>query len=226
MNINNLKYFNFIPIFIGTIALIMSYQTIVNNTLALGWIAYCMPIVVDCLLIFCSIQSFILRTQGNKLSSQVAKLLAYIAMLGTLYLNNIHSVQNNQINYVSLIAHSFVVIAYIICAEFLLVQAKHIHIKQSKLDKKEDEILQAKHDLELAKIKNEAEYERNRLNVKTSKLDDTGFLLKTEPKSSIDHQENSNDDKVKIRSKRNVKSNNSVDLMSDINTMFAKIIKK
>lgn len=221
MNNNLIKYFNYyIPIIIGTISLIMSYETIVSNTISLGWIAYCLPIAVDCLLIYLSVQSYIFQTQGYKKVSQIAKILTYLMMLGTLFLNNINSVQNNSIQYISLIAHSFIVLAYIICVEFLLIKAKVQYYERLKIineeekirNKKiqhENEIREAQHKLEISKINNQQKIEIDKYNASKEKMDDTNFLLKLDNRLLAKELEDSSNsfDKVGTQINKVIKIN-------------------
>lgn len=172
------KYINILPIIIGSISLIMSYQTIVSNTITLGWISYAIPISVDCLLIYISIQSYIFYTEGFNKSAQILKYISYLLMLGTLYLNNINSITNNDINYISLAGHSFIVFSYILCTEILLVQARIQYKKILEELERKKELENKKHVIELQKLNNLLEIEDESLKLRKEKLNDTNFLLK------------------------------------------------
>lgn len=160
---NKDKLFYYGATTIGLIALFGSFSTIFQTLKNSGGdvlFALEVPITVDILIIFLSFAVIYLIHLGKKRQALFFKMASYVLMLGSLYLNISKSLEN--INILFIIGHSVIVLAWILCVEFLIIRAKDIYTSELIKKSYQEEIINLEHRnrLELLNIQHNKEKDK------------------------------------------------------------------
>lgn len=168
------KYYYYVAAIIGILSLIGSFYTIFNNLKnEVGiYFALVVPFSVDLLIIYLSFSIMSFIHLGKKSNARVYKIISYILMIGSIYLNNLNSVHT-----ASIVAHSFVVCAWIICTEILVSYAKESYKQKLEKSKFYREINELKQEQQRELIMIEHNKQKNKL------LEDT--IIKKEKELNI-----------------------------------------